>query len=163
MNAKAILTITLLFTSFALFSHGPIELIITNTLNETQGKLTVEFDKNNDIKQFHWKAALPDQDLESDNFSVEDLQSGSVFKKGSLAKYVKVQGQDFDSYQGGVVNIVVPYNVLKGTTYQNQIQLNRDEEKWVFTDPNGTSIKEVELLVNIILGVPLGIKIFHFR
>lgn len=134
-------------------------------ISESYGEIFASYDERGDIKDFKWKITHPQdpgEPGEEGTFTVEDVQKGTVFKKGLPKKFVKVWGENFSAHNGGLIHIRVPGNILTGKHTFEKVLLDRLGDEWHFNHASQDNAKKIELKLKRFLGLPIGITGFEF-
>lgn len=162
---NTILTILVsLFFSANIFASQVKVLHFTVDISQSYGEIFVTYDELGDIDHFTWKITHPQDEgspTEQDEFTVKDVQNGTVFKSGLPKKFVKVWSDNFSAHNGGIIQVRVPGNILTGKHTFEQFEMDRMGDAWEFNYSNQVNVKKVELKLKRFLGLPIGITGFE--
>jgi hypothetical protein len=157
------LALTFLLSTQVLSAERKV-LHLTVNISKSNTDFFATFDDKGDIESFRWKINYADgEPPEEGTFTVEDLIKGEVFKEGLPKKFVKVNAENFSAHQGGHVTVKAPANIILGRYITEEFSYDRVGDEWHFNHVSFDNFKQIDLIVNRAIGIPVGVKSWRFQ
>lgn len=131
-------------------------LHVTVNISQSYAEVFLVNNAEGDIAHFEWKITHADDENETDTFTVEDVQNGTVFKEGIPKKFVTVMGANFSEVYGGNISIRYPENAITGRYNTEEFEVGRVDNSWPISHNTNSNIKRVHVTVNKVFGIPVG-------
>ena len=132
---------------------------ITNDVDTNSYVLVIDSsDGDREVKAFYKDTFSKGKRILRESFDYRSLNSGMILMKQDKYIVMKLQSNNFDNQQGGMMNLDTLVNGASGSRKSYALELSKDKTGWILLNQNKT-VKQIFIQSNkvMVLGV-VGIK-----